>query len=180
MRRGYYGIGIVLPKSEVNVGTLWRSAFVFGASYVFTVGRRYKKQSSDTTSSWRHMPLFHYETPEEAVKAIPYSCISIAVELHEDAQSIAGFSHPERAIYFLGPEDGSVPKAILEHCVTTIQIPGRFCLNVAVAGSIVMYDREAKSCRIETSAPAACRQKSPALNAVAATTASRIASSTSV
>jgi len=26
-KRGYFGIGIYLPKTETNLGTLWRSAF---------------------------------------------------------------------------------------------------------------------------------------------------------
>lgn len=41
-------------KKEVNLGTLMRSAFNFGAAYVFTVGRRYSEQASDTVRAVRH------------------------------------------------------------------------------------------------------------------------------
>ena len=40
---GYCGIGIENGKAEVNLGTLWRSAHIFGAVFLFTVGRRYRQ-----------------------------------------------------------------------------------------------------------------------------------------
>ena len=40
----FYGIGIVNTKTEANIGTLWRSAHAFGASFIFTVGRRYRRR----------------------------------------------------------------------------------------------------------------------------------------
>lgn len=42
MKRGYFGIGIYHTKNVLNVGTLWRSAHNFGASFIFTVGMRYR------------------------------------------------------------------------------------------------------------------------------------------
>jgi tRNA C32,U32 (ribose-2'-O)-methylase TrmJ len=30
---------------------------------------------------------------------------------------------------------------LLEHCDYVVKIPTRFCINVAMAGAIVMYDR---------------------------------------
>ncbi len=41
----------------------------------------------------------------------------------------------------LGPEHGSLSPALLERCDFTVKIPTRFCVNVAMAGAIVMYDR---------------------------------------
>lgn len=37
---GYFGIGILQGKTEGNQGTIWRSAFQFGAAFVFTIGAR--------------------------------------------------------------------------------------------------------------------------------------------
>ena len=71
-KRGYYGIGIQDVKSAENVGTLWRSAFIFGASFIFTIGNRYKRQASDTTQAWRHIPLYNYETINDFYKMMPY------------------------------------------------------------------------------------------------------------
>lgn len=52
MSRGYCGIGIFHPKFEVNQGTLWRTALAFHANFMFTVGHRFRWQSSDTTKAW--------------------------------------------------------------------------------------------------------------------------------
>ncbi|MFV0296178.1 MAG: TrmH family RNA methyltransferase [Hyphomicrobiaceae bacterium] len=41
----------------------------------------------------------------------------------------------------LGPEKGSLSPELLAKCDVTIKIPTRFCVNVAMAGAIVMYDR---------------------------------------
>jgi len=140
--RGYFGIGIEKTKNAVNIGTLWRSANILGASFVFTIGKRYKKQCSDTLVSWRHIPLYHYETIDDLV--IPYSCLLIGVELIENAKPLATFKHPQRAIYLLGSEDSGLSSNALKQCHDIIVLPGKYSLNVSVAGSIVMYDRISK------------------------------------
>lgn len=140
--RGYFGIGVENLKNEVNLGTLWRSAFCLGANFIFTIGRRYKNQSSDTTQAYRHIPFYEYENREHFLKSRPYDCRLIGIEIGERAKSIYNSMHPERAIYVLGPEDGSL--SFLDKCDYVIQIPSKVCLNVAVAGSIVMYDRNCK------------------------------------
>ena len=53
--RGYFGIGIQNAKTDENIGTLWRSAFIMGASFIFTIGKRYKKQATDTPKSWKNI-----------------------------------------------------------------------------------------------------------------------------
>lgn len=140
--RGYFGIGIENTKTAMNIGTLLRSAFNFKAAFVFTVGKRYSRQSSDTLNTWKHLPLFNYETIEDL--HIPHSCQLVGVEIAESAENIITFKHPERAIYLLGAEDSGLTKAAIKRCHKLIQIPTNRCLNVAVAGSIIMYDRAAK------------------------------------
>lgn len=56
--RGFFGIGIEYPVTAKNVGTLWRSAHIMGADFMFVIGRRYTKVATDTLKSWRHIPLF--------------------------------------------------------------------------------------------------------------------------
>jgi len=142
--RGFFGIGIYHTKTETNIGTLWRSAYIFGASYIFTVGKRYKKQSSDTLKTWRKIPLYHYDLFDGFNKNRPYDCQLVGVEQDNNSKSIVTFNHPERAIYLLGAEDHGLPVDILKQCNSVIHIDTFTCLNVAVAGSIVMYDRELK------------------------------------
>jgi hypothetical protein len=64
--RGYYGIGIYHFKSDVNVGTLWRTGQILNASFFFTVGRQYERQASDTMAATRHLPLFSFGSTEDA------------------------------------------------------------------------------------------------------------------
>ncbi len=142
--RGYFGIGIFNGKTPSNIGTLWRSASILGASFIFTIGERYRHQCSDTTKAFRHIPLYHYENYEDFLKHVPHSCPVVAVELDESAVPVEDFVHPERCIYLLGAEDGGIPKDIINRCQSTVQLMGDYCYNVAVAGSLVMYDRKRK------------------------------------
>lgn len=143
-QRGFFGIGILNAKTEQNIGTLWRSASIMGASFIFTIGKRYKKQASDTTKSWKHIPLYNYETFEDFYKTMPYDCVLVGIELDERSIAIKEFKHPERCIYLLGAEDIGLSKQAIEKCNKIIQLPGDVCMNVSVAGSIVMYDRYMK------------------------------------
>ncbi len=142
MARGYFGIGVCHGKSKQNIGTLMRSAYCFGAAFVFTVGARYPKQSSDTVKSWRHLPLYHFNTVADLKAHLPHSCQLVGVELHERAKPLGKFSHPERACYLLGAEDHGLVGTALDACHVLVMIPGASrCLNVSVAGSIVLFDR---------------------------------------
>lgn len=139
--RGYYGIGIAGSKTPKNVGTLWRTAGNMGAAFIFTVGKRYPAQASDTIKAWKHTPMMEYS---EGGFACPKDSKLVVIEQTDDATDLPGFTHPERAVYLLGAEDRGVPEELIEDADHVIQIPSRHCLNVAVAGSIVIYDRLAK------------------------------------
>jgi len=145
--RGYFGIGVYHIKTECNLGTLWRSAYQLGAAFIFTIGKRYKTQSSDTTKTWRHVPLFHFKNVEQFTGNIPHDCKVIAVEM--GGNSLVDYSHPERCIYLLGAEDHGLPQRVVGGCNGLISIPSIRIesYNVAVAGSVVMYDRMLKNSR---------------------------------
>jgi tRNA G18 (ribose-2'-O)-methylase SpoU len=143
-KRGYFGIGIYHVKTEANIGTLWRSAAILGADFIFTIGRRYKAQASDTMKTPRHIPLYNYVDYDDFFKHVPYDCPVVAVELAENSIPLEKYVHPERCIYLLGAEDHGIPEDILTRCRETVQLIGDYCMNVATAGSIVMYDRAVK------------------------------------
>ncbi len=147
--RGYFGIGIQNNKTEVNLGTLWRSANLMGASFIFTIGRRYKKQASDTMKTYRHIPLYNFETFDAFYKSLPYDAMLIGVELHKRSVMLSEFSHPERCVYLLGAEDHGLTNEAIDKCHHIVQLPGEFSMNVAVAGSIVMYDRVTKNTKAQ-------------------------------
>jgi tRNA G18 (ribose-2'-O)-methylase SpoU len=113
-----------------------------GAAFIFTVGRRYKRQSSDVLKTWRHIPLFHYDTLDQLYDTgLPYDCLLIGIEMDESAVPIKDFQHPQRAIYLLGAEDNGLMEKTIKRCHKLIVLPGERSMNVAVAGSIVMFDR---------------------------------------
>lgn len=142
--RGWCAIGIERGKDPKNLGTLWRSAVCFGATYVFTIGYRFKRESSDTPKSWRKLPCFSYEDFDDFASHRPYDVPLVGVELADDAKPLESFTHPERALYLLGPEDGSLSSEAQALCQQLVAFRSLYCVNVATAGSIVLYDRQTK------------------------------------
>jgi len=143
--RGYFGIGCLNMKNEINYGTLFRSAMIFNADFIFLIGRRFKKQASDTMKSWKHIPLFEYENFQDFNKHRSYDCQLIGIELIESAKLLKDFVHPERACYLLGSEDNGLTPEAIKACQNIVILPGEKSLNVSVAGSIVLYDRWSKN-----------------------------------
>ena len=139
--RGYFEIGIYHGKTSDNIGTLWRSAYQLGAAGIFTIGRRYRKQASDTPKAWRHIPLRNYLTFDEFVNALPFNSQIVPIEM--GGTPLSKVTHPERAIYLLGAEDHGLPQNILDKYSLNISLEGinQKSFNVAVAGSLVMYHR---------------------------------------
>ena len=143
--RGYYGIGVECLKNKLNYGTLFRTAMIFETNFIFLIGRRFRKQSSDTSHSWKYMPLYEYADFQDFNQHRPYDCQLVGIEITDNAISIENYKHPERAIYLLGGEDCGLSAGAMNKCNDIVKIPGNYCLNVSVAGSIVLYDRIVKT-----------------------------------
>ena len=139
--RGYFGIGVERVSKPLNLGNLIRSAHAFGASFVFTLDAdaRALKAASDTSKAPAHVPL--YTWAGVADMALPEGCRLVGVELLDEAIDLPSFRHPLQAAYVLGPERGALSEAVLTRCDHVVRIPTAFCINVATAGAIVMYDR---------------------------------------
>ncbi len=141
--RGYFGVGIYRPAKAVNVGSLWRSAALFGASFLATVGHRYERQPSDTGKAANNTPLLHYADLDDLITHLPWSCPLIGVELDPRATELHKFWHPDRALYLLGAEDDGLPPSVLDRCHHIVQIPTPepISMNVACAGSVTLASR---------------------------------------
>jgi len=140
--RGYFGIGAEGISKPMNVGSLLRTAHAFGASFFFTVNPSvdvHGMRASDTSDAFGHIPFYNFEKPADIV--LPRHTSMVAVELVEGAIDLPSFRHPQQAVYVLGPEKGNVSDAMLARCDHVIKVPMKFCVNVGVAGAIVMYDR---------------------------------------
>lgn len=140
--RGYFGIGVEEISKEGNVGNLVRSAHAFGASFFFAINPDVNikaLRATDTSGAFDHMPYYQYDNPQAL--DLPMACQLVGVELTDESVELPGFRHPTRAAYVLGPEMGSLSPALVERCDHIVKIPMKFCVNVGVAGAIVMYDR---------------------------------------
>lgn len=140
--RGYFAIGAEGISKAMNVGNLARTAHAFGASFFFTIAPAVNMKEvkiSDTSHAESHLPFYNFNSVQELL--LPRQCKLVAIELTEDAIELPSFRHPQRAAYVLGPERSNVSPKLLERCDYTIKIPMSFCVNVGVAGAIVMYDR---------------------------------------
>ncbi|RTL66077.1 MAG: TrmH family RNA methyltransferase [Hyphomicrobiales bacterium] len=139
--RGYFAVGAERISKALNLGNLLRSAHGFGAAFTFTLGATYQalEARADTSKGSRHLPHYNWTSLDDMV--LPEGCRLVGVELLEDAIDLPSFRHPLRAAYVLGPEQGSLSPALVARCDYIIKIPTSFCVNVAMAGAIVMYDR---------------------------------------
>lgn len=148
LNSGFFGIGIYQPKFDENIGTLWRHAYLYNASFIFKIGNSDKRFTlcTDTTKSYRHVPHYFYKSFNDFKESLPYKAKVIGVEMTESAVYLNKYSHPKQAIYLLGPEDYGLPQDILNQCDDVIKLysPKPHSMNVAVTGSIVMYDRTIK------------------------------------
>jgi tRNA(Leu) C34 or U34 (ribose-2'-O)-methylase TrmL len=143
MKEGFCGIGIYKPKREMNLGGLLRSARAFGADFVFSIGARWPVQSSAVKSE-RDVPVFYFETLEQFIASIPVNAELVCIEQAEGAEDLRSFEHPRQAIYLLGSEDTGVPTTLMrKHRI--VEIPSLDCLNVAAAGTVILYDRLLKA-----------------------------------
>ncbi len=140
--RGYFGIGAERISKPMNLGNLLRSAHAFGASFFFAIDPAFDAQGvkrSDTSDAARHLPLYTYRSVGELT--LPRGCVLVGVELTDEAVELPSFRHPLAAAYLLGPERGSLSPEAVARCRHVVKIPTRFCVNVGIAGAIVMYDR---------------------------------------
>lgn len=140
--RGYFGIGVEGINKPFNVGNLFRSAHAFGASFVFTLAATYKRSEgtlADTSDSLANLPFYAFPSVEALL--LPKGCALVGVELMDEAVELPSFTHPRCAAYILGPEKASLSPALTARCDHIIKIPTKFCLNVGIAGVVVMYDR---------------------------------------
>jgi tRNA G18 (ribose-2'-O)-methylase SpoU len=140
--RGYFAIGVEGLSKPHNAGNLMRSAHAFGASFFFAVAPAvdfHGLRQSDTSEAAFHMPFYEY--PDVAALTLPRGCHLIGIEFLPDAQDLPSFRHPTQAAYVFGPEKGNLSPPLLARCDDVVKIPTKFCVNVGVAGALVMYDR---------------------------------------
>jgi tRNA G18 (ribose-2'-O)-methylase SpoU len=140
--RGYFGIGVEGISKPMNLGSLLRSAHAFGAGFAFTIGAVFDAKAAaqaDTSAAVASLPFHAFGSLDEL--QLPHGCRLVGVEFRDDASDLPSFTHPSQAAYVLGAELSSLSQDLVERCDFLVKIPTKFCVNVAIAGALVMYDR---------------------------------------
>lgn len=140
--RGYFGIGAEGVSKPMNMGALMRTANAFGASFIFSVNADDKIREAylaDTSKAAGSVPYYPWTSIGEM--QLPKGCVLVGIELTDDAVDLPAFRHPFAAAYVLGRERGDLTPQMLARCAHVVRIPTRFCINLALAGALVMYDR---------------------------------------
>ena len=135
-------------SKEHNVGTLVRTAHAAAATEVILTGEREWNIPAARTADL-YTEIVHLDDDVAAFRAHLRSrgWNLVAVELAEGSVNIFDAVYPERPCFLLGAELGGVPQELIQEADLVVQIPqwGLVpCLNLAVAGSLVVYDYLAK------------------------------------
>ena len=135
---------------EHNVGSLVRTAHATAASEVLLIGDRdWNVEAARTAELYTtviHLPdaaalMTHLRTNG-------YDLVSI--ELHDRAVNLFDAVYPDRPCFLLGAERGGIPEELIDESALVVQLPQWGLvpsLNLAVAGSVVVYDFLAKRYR---------------------------------
>ena len=140
--RGYFGIGVESISKPMNLGALMRTAHAFGASFTFSVNAAPSIRvayNADTSKSASHVPYYQWDSISEM--KLPKGCNLVGIELTDDAVDLPSFHHPMTAAYVLGGEARDLSPEMQALCSHIVKIPTRFCINLSLAGALVMYDR---------------------------------------
>ncbi len=149
-RRNHYRLGLRSmaiagwnTSKEHNVGTLVRTAHAAAAEEVVLVGdREWNIEAAKTSEYFTDVTILEDEGAFlDHVEKHGWSLV--AVELDSRAVSLFDAEYPENPCFLLGAERDGLPQSLIDAAEIVVQIPqwGLVpCLNLAVAGSIVMYD----------------------------------------
>lgn len=134
-------------SKEHNVGSLVRTAHAAAASEVLLVGERDWNVEAAKTADL-YTTVTQLADQSALIDHIGQRGLSlVAVELHQRAVSLFEASYPERPCFLLGAELGGVPEDLVDQAELVVRIPQWGLvpsLNLAIAGSIVVYDFLAK------------------------------------
>ena len=145
------GIVLVNPKFGHNIGAALRACACFGVDQLFYTGDRVDLRGGkrgtripreERMKGYRTVALKQVESTRD-LDLTGYT--PVGVEIRPDFQNLVHYQHPLNAFYFFGPEDGNLPPAVNARMHAHIQIPSFFCLNLAAAVYVTLYDRMAKS-----------------------------------
>jgi tRNA G18 (ribose-2'-O)-methylase SpoU len=128
---------------EHNVGSLVRTAHAAAAAEVILVGEReWNVEAAKTSELYTTVTqLADIDAFRDHIETQRWNLV--AVELDRRAVNVFGAEYPERPCFLLGAELSGVPAELLDEAQLVVQLPQWGLvpsLNLAIAGSIVVYD----------------------------------------
>ncbi|MEH6736663.1 MAG: RNA methyltransferase [Shewanella sp.] len=147
-------IGLVNPKTPVNVGGIMRAAGCYGVDNVCYTGKRYELAAKsgdaqydvDTKDAAKRIPLTGVES---LLDSVPDGATIVCVDLVVGATPLPLFIHPDNAFYIFGPEDGTIPQQLIDAADDVVYVPTVGCMNLAASVNVLLYDRLAKTSQIK-------------------------------
>ena len=146
---GQFAIGMWHSKTAYNLVSLRRSATQLGARFVFSIADRMRNkqplleafpgdQTAIPVQEYSSLLDFSLDTIKDEYEWV---CIEMG------GVPLSSFVHPKKALYILGSEDCGVSAMLKGACKHVICLDAKRSksFNVAVAGTMVMYDRYVKS-----------------------------------
>jgi tRNA G18 (ribose-2'-O)-methylase SpoU len=128
---------------EHNVGSLVRTAHAVAAEEVLLIGEREwnveAARTAELYTTVTRLPdadAFRSHLEKRRLNLV-------AVELDHRSVNLFDAEYPERPCFLLGAELGGIPEELLDRADLVVQIPQWGLvpsLNLAVAGSVVLYD----------------------------------------
>ena len=140
--RGYFGIGIEGVSKPMNLGSLLRTAHAFGASFLFTIGglvQRRQIENADTSSAMANLPLHEFRiSPAFSCRAAAGLSAWSCCPTRSTCRASATRPRPPTCS---GPSAPACRRRSRSAAISSSAFPTRFCVNLAIAGALVMYDR---------------------------------------
>jgi len=114
-------IALINPKYATNVGMAVRLASCYSIPQVWWSGNRVELDVTQKKRLPREERMKGYQDVSmiqhnRFFDQFPKDVTPVAVEVRETSENLYGFEHPEKPLYVFGPEDGSIPGVLLQHC----------------------------------------------------------------
>lgn len=138
-------IGLINPKSPTNVGAIIRAAGCYQAHEIRYTGVRYDRAATLKTDTKNISQDIIFQQVDDIFDGVPEGVKVVCVELVEGATPLPDFVHPDNALYIFGPEDRSIPQAVVNQADFVVYVPTIGCMNLAATVNVLLYDRLAKS-----------------------------------
>jgi tRNA(Leu) C34 or U34 (ribose-2'-O)-methylase TrmL len=136
---------LVDPLYAKNCASVLRTCAAYGIGQLWWTGERVRLEldragrwpREERMKGYKSVKLLNHERPLDFFTG----AVPVAIELDRTATNLLHFEHPDNAVYFFGPEDGSIYPPYLRLCHWRVQIPTRHCLNLGQAVATLLWDR---------------------------------------